>query len=98
MVYASALRVPQFASWWRVRGRRAGGALAAREAREDLADVGPFAFGDENLRQRAVVGRLDVGVDFVGLDREERLAFVDRIARFLVPGGASGRTDGALGP
>ena len=53
---------------------RGGAAAVARETREQLTDLRALAFGHEDLRQHAVVRRLDVGVHLVGLDREQRLA------------------------
>jgi len=69
---------------------RAGGVLAGRacvrvDARKELADLGALAFADDDLGKRSVKRRLDVRVDLVGLDREQRLAFAHRIAGLLVP-------------
>ena len=46
-----------------------------------------LALSDDDFEKRAFERRLDVGVDLVGLDREEGLALLHRVAGFLVPGG-----------
>ena len=80
------LRSLSLAGWRRLslsrRGRGAARILAfARDQRDRRADLHPVAaFGDQDLRDRALVDRLELHRRLVGLDLGEDVARFDRVA------------------
>src|SRR5207302_6458256 len=66
---------------------RSSRSLISGDPREDAADPGGFTFADHDLGKDPVGGRLQLRVDLVGLDLDERLTLPDRLARLLQPPG-----------
>src|SRR5438270_4554585 len=66
---------------------RSSRSLISGDPREDAADPGGFTFADHDLGKDPVGGRLQLRVDLVGLDLDERLTLPDRLARLLQPAG-----------